>query len=73
MAFAEFGMIQTMGPALAVAIFVTLVAGLTLTPALLAIFGHYLFWPLHLRAAARATQAASSPGWPLRSPGGRAS
>ena len=47
MAFAEFGMIQTMGPALAVAIFVTLVAGLTLTPALLAIFGHYLFWPRH--------------------------
>ena len=50
MAFAQFGMIQTMGPALAVAIFVTLIAGLTLTPALLAIFGHYLFWPLHLRA-----------------------
>jgi RND superfamily putative drug exporter len=49
MAFAEFGMIQTMGPALAVAIFVTLVAGLTLTPALLAIFGHYLFWPRHAR------------------------
>ncbi|MEW6226028.1 MAG: MMPL family transporter, partial [Chloroflexota bacterium] len=49
MAFAEFGMIQTMGPALAVAIFVTLVAGLTLAPALLAIFGHYLFWPLHTR------------------------
>jgi RND superfamily putative drug exporter len=49
MAFGEFGMIQTTGPALAIAIFVTLVAGLTLTPALLAIFGHYLFWPLHER------------------------
>jgi RND superfamily putative drug exporter len=49
MAFAEFGMIQTMGPALAVAISVTLVAGLTLAPALLAIFGNYLFWPRHAR------------------------
>ena len=47
MIFGQFGMIQTTGPALAVAVFVTLVAGLTLAPALLAIFGHYLFWPLH--------------------------
>ncbi len=50
MAFGDFGMIQTTGPALAVGIFVTLIAGLTLTPALLGIFGHYLFWPLHTRA-----------------------
>jgi RND superfamily putative drug exporter len=50
MAFADFEMIQSTGPALGVAIFVTLVAGLTLAPALLAIFGHYLFWPLHARA-----------------------
>ena len=49
MAFGQFGMIQTTGPALAIAIFVTLVAGLTLTPALLGIFGHYLFWPMHER------------------------
>ena len=49
MAFGDFGMIQPTGPALAVAIFVTLVAALTLSPALLAIFGHYLFWPLHTR------------------------
>ncbi len=51
MAFGDFGMIQTTGPALAVGIFVTLVAGLTLAPALLAIFGHYLFWPRHTRTA----------------------
>ncbi len=49
MAFGQFGMIQTTGPALAIAIFVTLVSGLTLTPALLGIFGHYLFWPMHER------------------------
>jgi putative drug exporter of the RND superfamily len=45
MAAARFGMIQTTGPALAIAIFVTLLAGLTLTPSLLAIFGRRLFWP----------------------------
>jgi RND superfamily putative drug exporter len=49
MAFGDFEMIRSTGPALAVAIFVTLVAGLTLAPALLGIFGHYLFWPLHAR------------------------
>ena len=49
MAFADFKMIQTTGPALGVAVFVTLIAGLTLSPALLSIFGHYLFWPLHMR------------------------
>src|ERR1035437_3894882 len=43
---ALFGMIQTTGPALAIAIFVTLLAGLTLTPSLLAIFGRRIFWPL---------------------------
>jgi len=49
MVVARFGMIQTTGPALAVAIAVTLLAGLTLTPSLLAIFGRRLFWPLHDR------------------------
>jgi putative drug exporter of the RND superfamily len=47
MVAARFGMIQTTGPALALTIFVTLLAGLTLTPSLLAIFGRNLFWPLH--------------------------
>ena len=49
MVVARFGMIQTTGPALAIVIFVTLLAGLTLTPSLLAIFGRRLFWPLHER------------------------
>jgi RND superfamily putative drug exporter len=47
MIVASFGMIQTTGPALAITIFITLLAGLTLTPSLLAIFGRRLFWPLH--------------------------
>jgi putative drug exporter of the RND superfamily len=55
MAVGDFGMIQTTGPALAIGIFVTLVAGLTLTPALLGIFGHYLFWPRHTAALGEGT------------------
>jgi putative drug exporter of the RND superfamily len=47
MVAARFGMIQSTGPALAITVFVTLLAGLTLTPSLLAIFGRHLFWPLH--------------------------
>ncbi len=47
MVVGRFGMIQSTGPGLAIAIFITLLAGLSLTPALLAIFGHHLFWPLH--------------------------
>ncbi|HEX9415933.1 MAG TPA: MMPL family transporter [Gaiellaceae bacterium] len=42
---ASFGLYYGMGPALAIAIAVMLLAALTLTPALLAIFGSVLFWP----------------------------
>ena len=44
---AKFGMFRTVGPAMAVAVLVTLVAGLTLTPALMRAFGGKLFWPAH--------------------------
>lgn len=43
--FARFGIVQTMGPGLALAVGITLLAGLTLTPALLSLFGRHLFWP----------------------------
>ena len=43
--FARFGIVQTMGPGLALSVGITLLAGLTLTPALLSLFGRYLFWP----------------------------
>lgn len=42
---AEFGLFRTMGPAMAIAIAITLAAGLTLTPALMKMFGRTLFWP----------------------------
>ncbi|MGZ6273464.1 MAG: MMPL family transporter [Candidatus Limnocylindrales bacterium] len=44
-ALAEFGLYQSMGPALAIGIALMLAAGLTLLPALLAIFGRAVFWP----------------------------
>jgi RND superfamily putative drug exporter len=49
MVVGRFGMIQTTGPALAIVIATALLAGLTLTPSLLAISGRHLFWPLHER------------------------
>jgi putative drug exporter of the RND superfamily len=51
---AKFGMFRTVGPAMAVAVAVTLVAGLTLTPALMRAFGRKLFWPAHPEALAAA-------------------
>jgi RND superfamily putative drug exporter len=42
---ATFGFYQGLGPALAIGIGVMLLSGLTLLPALLAIFGRVAFWP----------------------------
>jgi putative drug exporter of the RND superfamily len=42
---AEFGLYRTMGPALAISIAVTVIITLTLAPALMRLFGRYLFWP----------------------------
>lgn len=46
MGFAQFGMFNKTGPSLAISIGVALIAGLTLTPALLRMFGRYTFWPV---------------------------
>ncbi len=45
MVFAELGLYNTTGPAIAIGVAITLVAGLTLIPALLAVLGHHAFWP----------------------------
>lgn len=42
---ADFGLFRTLGPALAIAMAVALVAGLTLGPALIRLFGDLLYWP----------------------------
>jgi RND superfamily putative drug exporter len=44
---APFGIYRGIGPALAIGIGIMLTAALTLTPALLAIFGGSVFWPSH--------------------------
>jgi putative drug exporter of the RND superfamily len=46
---ARFGIYKTMGPAIGIAILVTLAAALTLTPALLSLAGRLVFWPSQLQ------------------------
>jgi RND superfamily putative drug exporter len=46
---AQFDFYQSLGPALAMGIALMLMAGLTLLPALLAIFGRAVFWPSKAR------------------------
>lgn len=41
----SLGMLRSMGPALAIAVFVTLLAGLTLVPAVVSLLGTKVFWP----------------------------
>ncbi|MFD4629232.1 MMPL family transporter [Streptomyces sp. NPDC058284] len=42
---ASFGQFRVLGPAIAIAVLVMLLASLTLMPALLAVFGRGMFWP----------------------------
>ncbi|MHB1638773.1 MAG: MMPL family transporter [Candidatus Dormibacteria bacterium] len=46
---AQFGLYQSLGPALAIGVGLMLLAGLTLLPALLSIFGRAAFWPTKTR------------------------
>lgn len=52
LAVAQFGSYQSLGPSLAIGIFLMLLAGLTLLPALLSIFGRAVFWPTSTRPVA---------------------
>ena len=47
---------KTMGPMLALAIGVVLLAGLTVLPATLVLFGKWTFWPLSLESNIRRAQ-----------------
>lgn len=49
MTFAELGLYNTTGPAIAIGVAIALLAGLTLTPAMLAILGDRAFWPRKAR------------------------
>ncbi|HUY57491.1 MAG TPA: MMPL family transporter [Candidatus Micrarchaeaceae archaeon] len=50
---AQFGLYQSLGPGLAIGIGLMLLAGLTLLPALMAIFGRAVFWPTRTRQELR--------------------
>jgi RND superfamily putative drug exporter len=50
---ASFGLYSGLGPALAVGVAIMLLAALTLTPALLAVFGRAVFWPTPIRHTER--------------------
>jgi putative drug exporter of the RND superfamily len=58
---AEFGLYRTMGPALAVSIAVTVLTALTLAPALMRLFGRWLFWPERFRAKLSTTDPDQLP------------
>ncbi len=49
MMVADFGLTRSNGPAESLGIFIALLAALSLTPALLQLFGAHLFWPFHRR------------------------
>jgi RND superfamily putative drug exporter len=55
----RFGMTKTTGYALAIGVAITLLAGLTLVPALMSLFGKYLFWP----AKTTGTRRKGGFGW----------
>jgi putative drug exporter of the RND superfamily len=50
MGFAEFGIFNTAGPAVAIGVTIALLAGLTLTPSLTYLLGRFAFWPVKLKA-----------------------
>ncbi|MBN1628324.1 MAG: MMPL family transporter, partial [Thermoleophilia bacterium] len=60
MAFAELGLYNTSGPSIAIGVGIALVAGLTLTPALLMVLGHRAFWP---RRAHRVRKSGAWHSW----------
>jgi len=66
---ANVSLFSTTGPAIAVAVVVTLVAGLTLSPALVAAGGERFFWPRGLRAEQPSRFWAAAAGLIARRPG----
>ena len=61
---ASFGLYSGLGPALALGVFLMLLAALTLMPALLAVFGRAVFWPrpVRPRQAGRGVRQAGRQG-----------
>lgn len=47
MVLAKFGLYSTTGPSIAIGVGITILAVVTLTPAVIAVFGERIFWPAH--------------------------
>lgn len=62
MVLAKFGLFSSTGPAIAIGVGVTMLAVLTLTPALIGILGEHIFWPAH-PSKNRVREQRGSPFW----------
>ena len=60
MVFARFGLFNATGPSVAIGMAITLLAVMTLLPAVLAIFGEKIFWPGHPAQATAHTANTNS-------------
>jgi putative drug exporter of the RND superfamily len=72
MLLAEFGQFRVIGPAVAISVFVMLVAGVTLMPAIAAVTGRALFWPSRSWAKERSDGPAARLGRRIARTPGRA-
>lgn len=62
MIFAKFGLFKTTGPAVAIGVFVTLLAVLTFTPAIMYVLGKKMFWPVKIKVD-QSNDHHGSPFW----------
>jgi uncharacterized membrane protein YdfJ with MMPL/SSD domain len=74
MTLSSLSLLQSLGPALAVAVAVTLTAGLTLIPAVVSLLGTRVFWPSRAwktEPSGAGSSARPGPGQLGRRPGSR--